>query len=288
MGNADFWYAADIAVAEEPEKLWSWGSRLRSRRGLEAEIFTGKTRTHAFFLTAQQRDSYSQHYHLASSRSSILPIVVHRKRVAAAARYKRKSVAIRRVLGIPAECVVTIAICLNAKLKGVDRTLAALVQFPEIHFVVVGTTDRWIRRRANFLGIGHRVHLIPYRSEIMPLLSAADFMIHPARLEAAGQVIVEALLAGTPAIVSKVCGYASEIERHRAGIVLPEPFAPNDLVTAIASLTDSLDAAKGYARRASDKIAQAADDWLLHIAECIERHSPPLAADTYTESASME
>lgn len=286
MGGADFWYAADIAVKEEADGLWSWKPRRHSRLSLEAGLFAEESRTHAFFLTSEQRRKYSQHYEIPPSRSSILPIVVHRDRLAAAERSKDESFSLHKLLGIPEKCLIAISICLNPKLKGVDRTLEALAQFPETHFVVVGATDHWIRRRANLLGIGHCVHLIPYRSEIMHLLSAADFMIHPARLEAAGQVIVEAILAGVPCIVSSDCGYSPEIKRLGAGIVFPDPFAQADLVGALATMIHSLGTAKKLARDASNKIALAADDWLQAIAERIEGTSD-IPSDIRAEPASL-
>jgi UDP-glucose:(heptosyl)LPS alpha-1,3-glucosyltransferase len=57
------------------------------------------------------------------------------------------------------------------------------------------------------------------------LLLAADLLVHPARSEAAGMVLLEALVAGLPVVVSGVCGYAGHIAAAGAGIVLPEPFS---------------------------------------------------------------
>jgi UDP-glucose:(heptosyl)LPS alpha-1,3-glucosyltransferase len=68
---------------------------------------------------------------------------------------------------------------------------------------------------------------------------AADALVHPARAENTGTVLVEALTSGLPVLVTAVCGYAVHIERARAGVVLAEPFQQEEfnrvLRTALAS-----------------------------------------------------
>jgi UDP-glucose:(heptosyl)LPS alpha-1,3-glucosyltransferase len=53
---------------------------------------------------------------------------------------------------------------------------------------------------------------------------AADLMLHPAYVETAGAVLVEALTAGLPVLTTAVCGYGFHIEAAGAGHVIPEPF----------------------------------------------------------------
>ena len=62
--------------------------------------------------------------------------------------------------------------------------------------------------------------------------------MHPARSEAAGIVLLEALVAGLPVVVSAVCGYAHHIDAASAGLVLPEPFRQNSLHNAMARMLD--------------------------------------------------
>ena len=53
-------------------------------------------------------------------------------------------------------------------------------------------------------------------------------MVHPARNEATGGVLAEALCSGVPVIASGCCGY-SPLVRESGGIVLEEPFRQEEL-----------------------------------------------------------
>jgi UDP-glucose:(heptosyl)LPS alpha-1,3-glucosyltransferase len=53
---------------------------------------------------------------------------------------------------------------------------------------------------------------------------AADLLVHPARSELAGHVLIEAMAAGLPVLVSDICGYAFHISQAGAGELVPNPF----------------------------------------------------------------
>ena len=59
--------------------------------------------------------------------------------------------------------------------------------------------------------------------DVPDLLLAADLVIHPARNESAGSVLIEALAAGVPVLCSGNCGFADHV-RESGGIVLHKPF----------------------------------------------------------------
>ena len=77
------------------------------------------------------------------------------------------------------------------------------------------------------------------RDDVPRFLFCADALLHPAYDETAGMVIIEAMLAGLPAIVTKNCGYAKYLEEHEAGIVLPTPFSQAALDEALVRLLTS-------------------------------------------------
>ncbi len=70
-------------------------------------------------------------------------------------------------------------------------------------------------------------------------LFSADALLHPAYDETAGMVIIEAMLAGLPALVTRNCGYAKHLSEHDAGIVLPLPFSQVALNEALEELLTS-------------------------------------------------
>ncbi len=60
--------------------------------------------------------------------------------------------------------------------------------------------------------------------------------MHPARHENTGTVLVEALVAGLPVLVTDVCGYAHYIEEAEMGRVIPSPFSENALTRELQEL----------------------------------------------------
>ena len=87
------------------------------------------------------------------------------------------------------------------------------------------------RRRAD-------VRFLGFREDIPELMAAADMLVHPSRLDVTGQVILEAIVNGLPAVVTGHCGFAEHVEKSGAGIVLPEPFAQADLAAALKRMRE--------------------------------------------------
>ncbi|MCK5648372.1 MAG: glycosyltransferase, partial [Gammaproteobacteria bacterium] len=81
---------------------------------------------------------------------------------------------------------------------------------------------------ARKLGIEQQVHLPGARDDVPELLLASDLFMHPARHENTGTVLLEAIAAGIPQLISGVCGYAFHIENAKAGRVLSEPFQQSE------------------------------------------------------------
>jgi UDP-glucose:(heptosyl)LPS alpha-1,3-glucosyltransferase len=55
-------------------------------------------------------------------------------------------------------------------------------------------------------------------------MQGADLLVHPARRELAGHVLLEAMASGLPVLTTDVCGYGMHVERAGAGVVLTSPF----------------------------------------------------------------
>ena len=268
--GADFYYAADAVTASPDRNLRSWLPRRRTFLALERGVFGKSSRSRVFFLTARQRDEYIAAYDFDPSRSVVLPLILHDDRYQAVLDHSQR-IQIREQLGLPRQATVAISVAVQAKQKGVDRTLAALTAYPQLHLLIVGSSDKWLTRRIQKLRLEDRVRVVPYASNVMHLMLAADFLVHPARIEAAGQVISEALLAGCPAIVSAICGYASEVTRSDAGIVLSEPFRPEILIDAISIMLKTLPTLRRAAAAESTRQRECRGHWLTVIADEVER-----------------
>lgn len=272
--GADFFFAADPSYTLRYSGLLS---RLLPRRramlALERGIYDVTAKSQIFFLTMRQRDEYVAAYRLDPARAAVLPLILHEERYAAVAARDGKA-QIRARLGLAPDALVALCIGIPAKRKGFDRALAALAAHPRLQLILAGSSDGWITPRIRQLGLQDRVRVLPYGADVVDLLSAADVFLHPAREEAAGVVLGEALLAGTPVIVSGVCGYAPEVARAGAGIVLAEPFQAEDLARAIGEVIDRLPEFRQAAAAESARLQQVRGHWLATIADKVETLAP--------------
>ena len=102
--------------------------------------------------------------------------------------------------------------------------LAPLVDLPWTFVIVGDGAERAaLETRAAAIGIGDRVRFAGSigRGEIGRFFSAADVFVHAAVMEAAGNVILEALAAGCPVVCADAGGPSEYVERGRTGFVVP-------------------------------------------------------------------
>ena len=68
---------------------------------------------------------------------------------------------------------------------------------------------------------------------------AANLLIHPARNENTGTVLLEAMGNGLPLLVSAVCGYAFHVEKAKSGKIIPSPFSQKKFNGLLQEMVDS-------------------------------------------------
>ena len=129
--------------------------------------------------------------------------------------------------------------------KGLDRAIRALAAAraakpgEDIRLYIVGQDrERRFRQLAQQLKLEDALHFLGGRDDVPDLLLAADLLVHPALDEAAGIVLLEALVAGLPVLVTDVCGYAHHIAAAGAGRVLASPFDQAALDAAVIAGLD--------------------------------------------------
>lgn len=124
--------------------------------------------------------------------------------------------AARRDLGWPQDRPVAVFVgALGDRRKGFDRLLAAWERLCEdarwdVMLAVVGTGSElgaW-RRRASAAGLERHVAFLGFRPDVPRILAASDLLVHPARYEAYGLGVHEAICRGVPAIISARAGIA--------------------------------------------------------------------------------
>ena len=267
LRDADAYYAADACFACLDRGLKAWLPRYATYARLEADCFSAGG-PDILFLCGKQEDEYRRQYNLAADRAVVLPPMIHHPD---RQRFYERRTAVRQQFGIPASATLAASVGIYPKQKGVDRTIAVLHDVPGLYLLAVGLKDAAsVRAMAAKNGVDARARLVGHSDEVIDILGAADLMLHPARLENTGLVILESLLAGVPVIASAVCGFAEYIERFGAGIVLPDPFNAADYVAAIRAAIEP-DMLAELKRRARDSAPELrAEGGLERILDLIE------------------
>ena len=280
MPDLDIYYAADVCyaekVAQEKGFFYRLTSRYRHYAAFERATFEQGKKTQLLMLTDKQIADFQRHYHTEPERFHILPPGIYPDR-----KYSEQIADSRRLyreknrIGEDQNFVLQVGSDFNR--KGVARTIEAIAALPDalrqntLLFVVGQDKPGPFAALAAKLGIKENVHFFAGRSDVAELMAAADLLMHPAKQEAAGIVLLEAVAAGLPVIVTEVCGYAPYIADARCGVVVNEPFSQ-------ATLNEALADALGTPSRLSEWAANA-----RHYADTQDLYSlPEKVADMIT------
>ncbi len=149
---------------------------------------------------------------------------------------------LRRELGLPENTLLVGTIAILRQKKGHADLLAAipavLARFPATHFVFAGDGPQQdsLAARIAELGLGHRVHLLGLRRDVVNVLQSLDLFVLPTHQEALGTAFIEAAAMGLPAIGTQVDGVPEVILDGETGLLVP----PRDSMALAQALLELL------------------------------------------------
>jgi len=244
LPNIDWYYAADSCFktkVDKRSKLYKYSARAKQFLAYEESIFCTASHTQSLMISAVEMQAYQQCYQTPSQRLHLLPPGISPDRVApddAEARIQ----ATRKKLALAAGEKLLLMVGSGFRTKGVDRAIQALAALPkaqqqQIKLKIAGQDNpRRFLSIAKKLGVSSQVEFLGGRDDVPDLLLTADLLIHPAYRENTGTVLLEAMVAGTPVLVTDVCGYAHYISDYNMGKVVSSPFDPDDLQHSLSTL----------------------------------------------------
>ncbi len=77
------------------------------------------------------------------------------------------------------------------------------------------------------------MQFLGFRRDVPALLAAGDVLVHPARYEAYGLAVHEALCRGLPAIVSATAGVAERYPEDLRQLLLTDPESVTELIARL-------------------------------------------------------
>jgi glycosyltransferase involved in cell wall biosynthesis len=172
-------------------------------------------------------------------------------------------------LGLPAETslMATIGqICLR---KGQDVFSQAAVRvaqkMSDAHFLIVGerysakpesiTFEEAISQEFARAGVADRLHRLGFRNDVSRILGEIDLLVHCARQEPFGRVLLEAAAVGCPIVATNVGGTAELLVDGESALLVPAD-QPDALAAAILKLHGDPLLRHRLARAARERIVE--------------------------------
>jgi glycosyltransferase involved in cell wall biosynthesis len=148
----------------------------------------------------------------------------------------------KAALGLsPDRPVVGFVGALGDRRKGFDIVFQAWAELCrrrnwDADLIVVGfgaELSNW-QRRAREAGLHDRIRFTGERRDMPDVFAALDALVHPARYEAYGLSVHEALCRGVPALVSAAAGVAEQYPQSLSELLIDRPEDPAELVERLS------------------------------------------------------
>jgi glycosyltransferase involved in cell wall biosynthesis len=140
--------------------------------------------------------------------------------------------------------------------------------------VVVGSgaeLPAW-RDRAAAAGLKERMTFLGFRSDVPDILAALDVLIHPARYEAYGLSVHEALCRGLPALVSGSAGVAEQYPAALSDLLIADAGDAGELEERLVGWRRGMERFRELVEPVSARLrARTWDAMACEIVACVER-----------------
>ena len=249
MPGLDVYYAGDSCYEEKARNqrnaLYRTTPRYKHFALFERSVFDPLVRTRILTISDVQMPCFRRYYNTPVKRFHALPPGIEADRIAPPDKQAIRA-AFRQELELADDEWMLLFVGSGFIKKGLDRVLLALKALPpeifqKIHLFVIGKDNAEpFRRMAVRLGVIERVRFFAEgRNDVPRFMFSADGLLLPAYDENAGMVILEAMFAGLPALVTANCGYARYLAEADAGLIAQLPFNQHTFNSQVVELLTS-------------------------------------------------
>lgn len=207
---------------------------------MEESLLRGGRYGRIIALTPQVRDDIIAYYGVPNEDIDVLPNGFSRTEFHPAQSAERQRV--RDSLGVSEGDRVVIFVANELERKGFQLLVQALSRRndPSLKLLAVGGySQNEALRIVQQYGIGDRAILRGSTNDIAKFYAAADLFALPTKYEAWGLVVIEAIAAGLPALVSADAGAAVAVQDGVNGVRVPDPTSLGDVEDALEMLLET-------------------------------------------------
>lgn len=153
---------------------------------------------------------------------------------------------IRKLYGLSSRDTVVLFVGMNFEIKRLDLILKAMAALagkesrnPHVKLMIVGKGNAKIyHRMANQLQVSDRVIFTGPSEEVEKFYFAGDIFAMPSKFDTFGMVVLEAMAAGLPPIITKSVGASDLVKDGVHGLVLKSDPSVSDMAGALKRLMD--------------------------------------------------
>ena len=168
---------------------------------------------------------------------------------------------------------------LGDRRKAFDTVFSAFTELArrqdwDADLIVSGTgaeLPAW-RQRAEAAGLTKRIRFLGFRPDVPDIMAALDAVVHPARYEAYGLSVHEALCRGLPALVSASAGVAELYPASLGDLLITNPDDVSELVERLVVWRRDIDRFRSLTAPLSSRLrSRTWDTMAREIVSCAER-----------------
>jgi glycosyltransferase involved in cell wall biosynthesis len=128
------------------------------------------------------------------------------------------------------------------------RQFVAVEPRAKLWLVGIGPSEAELKQRVSELGLSERTRFLGFRNDVLPMLAAADVVVHATLSEALPIVVIESLSLERPLVCTLVSGVPELVGESEHGLVVP-PADAQALFKAMCEVRANPDAALARAAR---------------------------------------
>ncbi len=249
IGGLDIYYAGDPCLASRchhnKSRLVKILPRYRVLLAQENAVFNSANNTEILLIAHHQREEFMRHYQTPSELFHLLPPGIDRRRLVEKIPDQIACHSLRAKFHIASADQMLLMVGSNFRTKGIDRAIIALASLPEnvrqnCRLIVIGEGKAHpYLKLARDLHVNNQISFLGARDDAVQFYYCANCLIHPARTENTGTVILEAMACGLPVLVTGNCGFAHHVMAANAGMVCLEPFDQKRFNEALMAMLQS-------------------------------------------------
>ena len=228
----DFYYAADSCFASKNKNfLKNLSPRYHFFHKEESQIFNPTSKTKILSISKKENEIYKSIYKTPNRKFIFIPPYIDQKffinsnskSTSSINRYFKKNKKLLIFIGS------------GFKTKGLDRAIIAFSSLSDkvrnnFNFAIVGKDkEKTYKKLIAQYGLEGSIKIFHGHDNIHHLMREASALIHPARYENTGLILIEALSQNLPIITTENCGYSSYVRDDEKSVVLRSPFSQQEL-----------------------------------------------------------